>query len=322
MSKVVKSKKEKKSEYFDRFIECVQKYSKILLVCADNVRSSQLAQVRKSLRGKAEIMMGKNTLIRKILSTILADHPEVQSLIPVVRGNIGFVFTNDSLGSIRDILVENKLPAPARAGAIAQSIVIVPAGPTGMPPEKTSFFQALGINTKINRGLIELVSDVPLLQVGDKVDASQAELLNKMDIRPFSYGLVVKHVYDSGHLYPVSVLDITEADLVAKFMSGITTVAALSLGMNFPTVASVPHSFMNGFKKVLAVAVATDITFAYAEKVKDMLANPDAYASAAPAAGAASGGAAAAPVEEEEEEKSESDIDMGAGLFGDDEEED
>merc|ERR1711939_1229628 len=283
MSKVVKSKKEKKSEYFDRFTECVKQYGKILLVCADNVRSRQLAQVRKTLRGKAEIMMGKNTLIRKILTTMLPEHPEVASLIPVVRGNLGFVFTNESLSTVRDILVENRLPAPARAGAIAQCPVIVPAGPTGMGPEKTSFFQALGINTKINRGLIELVSDVPLLQVGDKVDASQAELLAKMDIMPFSYGLVVQHVYEEGEIYPCSVLDITEDDLVAKFMSGISSVAAVSLSINFPTVASVPHSFMNGFKKVLAVAVA-------------------------PAAGAS---AAAAAPEPEEEEKESSDIDMG-----------
>merc|ERR1712099_218841 len=102
--------------------------------------------------------------------------------------------------------------------------------------------------------------------------------------------------------------DITEDDLVAKFMSGISSVAAVSLSINFPTVASVPHSFMNGFKKVLAVAVATEITFPYAEKVKEMIANPEKFAVAAP--------------EPEEEEKESSDIDMGGGLFGDDDEED
>merc|ERR1712099_79567 len=105
--------------------------------------------------------------------------------------------------------------------------------------------------------------------------------------------------------------DITEDDLVAKFMSGISSVAAVSLSINFPTVASVPHSFMNGFKKVLAVAVATEITFPYAEKVKEMIANPEKFAVAAAGASAA----AAAP-EPEEEEKESSDIDMGGGLFG------
>merc|ERR1719245_528012 len=103
-------------------------------------------------------------------------------------------------------------------------------------------------------------------------------------------------------------------------MTGIRSVAAVSLAINYPTVASVPHSLINGFKKVLAVALATEITFEYAEKIKDMLANPEAYAAAAPAA--AAGDAPAAEAAKEESEKEESDIDMGGGLFGDDDEDD
>lgn len=55
------------------------------------------------------------------------------------------------------------MPAAARAGAIAPCDVTVPAQNTGLGPEKTSFFQALGITTKISRGTIEiLVSELQL----------------------------------------------------------------------------------------------------------------------------------------------------------------
>lgn len=320
MSKVVKTRKEKKSEFFDRLVNYTQTYNNVLIVGADNVRSRQLAQVRKALRGKAQVLMGKNTLFRKVLSTIVADQPEVASLIPVIRGNVGFIFTNENLTVIRDIVVANKVPAPARAGAIAQCDVYVPAGPTGMGPEKTSFFQALGIATKINRGLIDIVSDIHLVKNGEKVDASQADLLQKMNICPFSYGLIVKHVFEDGNMYSASVLDISENDVINQFMAGVRQVASVSLAIDYPTIASVPHSFVNGFKNVLAIAVSTEINFKYAEKVKDMLANPDAYASAAPAA-AAAGDAAAAPAAEEPESSS-SEVDMGGGgLFGDDDDE-
>ena len=50
-------------------------------------------------------------------------------------------------------------------------------------------FQALGIATKINKGTIEIVSDVHLIKTGDKVGASQATLLAKLGIKPFKYGL-------------------------------------------------------------------------------------------------------------------------------------
>merc|ERR1712150_182816 len=105
---------------------------------------------------------------------------------------------------------ENKVAAPARAGAIAPVDVIVPAQNTGLGPEKTSFFQALAIPTKISRGTIEIINNVQLLKPGDKVGASESTLLNMLKISPFSYGLEIEQVYDSGTVFAPEVLDITD----------------------------------------------------------------------------------------------------------------
>ena len=62
---------------------------------------------------------------------------------------------------------------------------------------------------------------------------------------------------------------------------------------------------------MLAIAVGTDYTFPLADKVKGYLANPGAFASAAPAAAGGGGGAAAkAPEPEEEEEEEVMDFDL------------
>jgi large subunit ribosomal protein LP0 len=195
--------------------------------------------------------------------------------LPHIRGNIGFVFTKEELVSVRDMLLANKVRAPARAGAIAPLDVTVPAQNTGLGPEKTSFFQALNIPTKITKGTIEIVQDISLIKSGDKVT-----LLNMLNISPFTYGLVVQKVYDSGTVFDPAILDITEADLRAKFMSGVARVAALSLAIKYPTVASVPHSIVNGLKNCLAIAAVTEITFKEAEKLKEYLADPSKFAAA------------------------------------------
>merc|ERR1712020_797380 len=117
-------------------------------------------------------------------------NPELEKLLPHIKMNVGFVFTNEELTTVRDLLLSNKKAAPAKAGAIAPVDVVIPAQNTGMGPEKTSFFQALQIPTKISRGTIEIVSDVALIAVGDKVGMSEATLLNLLNISPFSYGLV------------------------------------------------------------------------------------------------------------------------------------
>lgn len=86
--------------------------------------------------------------------------------------------------------------APAKAGAIAPCDVKLPPQNTGMGPEKTSFFQALQIPTKISRGTIEILNEVHLIKTGEKVGASESALLNMLNIMPFSYGLVVRQVWN------------------------------------------------------------------------------------------------------------------------------
>lgn len=86
-------------------------------------------------------------------------------LLPHIRGNVGFVFTSGDLSDVREKLLANKVRAPARAGAVAPGDVIIPAQNTGLGPEKTSFFQALSIATKIAKGTIEIINDVHILKV-------------------------------------------------------------------------------------------------------------------------------------------------------------
>lgn len=185
-----------------------------------------------------------------------------------------------------------------------------------MEPGKTSFFQALGVPTKIARGTIEITSDLKLVEGGTKVGASEATLLNMLNISPFTYGMGVAQIYDHGQTFASSVLDIEESQLLKAFSSAISTIASISLAVGFPTLPSVMHSVVNSYKKVLSVAIETEYEWDEIKELKDRIANPDAYASAAPAAGAGGGAAAEAPKEEaKEEEAEESDEDMGFGLF-------
>ena len=186
-----------------------------------------------------------------------------------------------------------------------------------MEPGKTSFFQALGVPTKIARGTIEITADLKLVEAGCKVGASEATLLNMLNISPFTYGMGIFQIYDNGQTFAASVLDIEESQLLKVFSSAISTIASISLAINFPTLPSVMHSVVNSYKKVISVALETEYEWEEISELKDRIANPDKYASAAPAAGAASGSAPAAEAAKEEEAKDEEseDDDMGFGLF-------
>lgn len=255
--------RERKAEYFERAKKLFEDYQKILVVKADNVGSKQFQQIRAALRGKAVVLMGKNTMMRRIINDLLEVNPEnpVKNLLEIVNGNIGFIYTNSDVSEIREVINANRVGAAARVGQIAECAVSVPAGPTGCDPGQTSWFQALNVPTKIAKGQIEISSEHRLFNEGDIVGASEAGLLQKLGIRPFTFGLVLTHVYDAGSIFDAKVLDITDDDLKTKFTQGLRQMAAVSMQIGYPTLAAIPHQVAGGVRTLIAVAAASGYRF-------------------------------------------------------------
>lgn len=311
---------ERKKEYFVKLTQLLDKYPCMFLITSVNVGSALIQTVRRAIRKyEAVILMGKNTLMRKAVKQHAASNPKLDILLPHLVGNVGLVFCKEgTLAEVRTVIKANRVGANAKAGAIAPSDVIVPAGPTGLEPTQTSFLQAMNIPTKINKGQVEIVKDIDLIKKGNRVTASEAALCTKLNIKPFTYGLEITTVYDNGAIYDDKVLDLTDSDILAKFSAGVKNIAAIGLAIGYPTLASVPHSVSNAYKNVVSVAIATDNSFKQIEKLIDMIKNPGKFAAAAAPAAAAPAAAAAAPAKEEPKKaapvEEEEDVGMG-GLF-------
>lgn len=303
--------KKRKSRLATTLKGLLKKYPSCLIMNIDNVGSKQMQQVRMVLRGKAELLMGKNTIIRKVMRDHIEETGDtsMEAVLTQVKGNIGFCFTASDLTECRKVIQENTVPAAARTGAFAPIDVFIPAGPTGLDPGQTQFFQALDIGTKISRGAIEIINEVHIIHKNERVTSSAVALLSKLNIKPFFFGIKCTHVYDKGSFYDAKILDMTDDDMLANFFSGANHIAAISLACGFPTECSLSHSFANAFKTILAIADGTTFTFEEGEAFK-------AGAAAGPATGggdAAAGATAAAPEPEEEEEEAAPMPDMFGG---------
>ncbi|OIT33837.1 PREDICTED: 60S acidic ribosomal protein P0-like [Nicotiana attenuata] len=313
------TKAEKKVNYDKKLCKLLDTYQQILIVGADNVGSNQLQMIRKGLRGDSIVLMGKNTMMKRSIRI----HAEKTgnnaflALIPCLVGNVGLIFTRGNLKEVSDEVSKYKVGAPARVGLVAPIDVVVPPGNTGLDPSQTSFFQVLNIPTKINKGTVEITIPVEIIKKGEKVGSSESALLSKLGIKPFSYGLIVQFVYDSGSVFSPEVLDLTEDDLIAKFAAGLSNVVGLSMLLSYPTLAAIPHMFINGYKNVLSFAIATEYSFPQAEKVKEYLKDPSKFAAAtaAPVAAKPAAKPATAKEEKKEEPAEEDDDDFVGGLF-------
>jgi len=317
----------RKQEYARRLNNYLDKYNKVLTISVNNVGSKKIATTRKELRPRdIHILMGKNTIIRKCLrdraERLETKNPAMskaaEAMVEMIEGNIGLLFIpeKESIAGVRDEITSEKVQTQAKAGVEAPCAVEVPAGPTGQDPSQTTFFQTMDIPTKINRGQVEITESITIIQKGEKVSRSAAELLVMLGIKPFHYGIGVSYVFDKGEVYPAAVLEITPADVACAFNRAVREVAALCLALNYPTAASVPHSIMYAYKNMLAVGLGLKTyTWDNLDKVKEILKDPSKFMSAGPAA-TGTGGAAAAeekPAEEEEEEESSA---AAGGIFG------
>lgn len=325
-----KDKKAKKSEFFQRVYNVFDKYTRALLVKCDNISAKQIHACRKELRTNNSLMlMGKNTLIKAALQKRIAKPvesdpdfeernanwtpiPHMEPLIRLLKGNLGIIFTNHDLTDIKEIIDRHSREAPAKVGSIAQCDVWIRAGPTGLDPKQTSFFQSLQIATKIAKTQIDITADKQIIVEGEKVGSNEAALLQKLNINPFSYKLQVAHVFDNGNVYSPDVLDITSESIIATYKRVISNVASLSLETGIPTRASAPHSIMRVFKNLLAVTYESDFTFAQADAIKS------AAAAAPVATEAAAADDAAAEPEAPEEEPADDFGGGAANLFDED----
>lgn len=103
-----------------------------------------------SKRG-ATLLIGKNTLIRTVLSVRQSEldknHPyyeelskfgpaikELEALRNQIAGKVGFIFSNEAVFELKPIVESNKVETAAKVGCTAPIDVIVPPGPTGMDP--------------------------------------------------------------------------------------------------------------------------------------------------------------------------------------------
>jgi large subunit ribosomal protein LP0 len=322
---------EEKLELQKNLNRLIDTYERLVFVKLDNVTSQQMHKVRRDLIGKAEIVVGKKTTQKKIISiraekkdATASDKAMAEILCRenVLTGNLALCFTNLTLAELTEVFTRYRVQAPARVGAISPVEVIIPAGNTGMEPTQTSFFQALNIMTKINKGTVEIVNDKKVLSPGDKVDTSTAALLQKLNISPFFYNPEVQYVWEKGMLFTLEDLKVTDDAIAAAFSTGVSRLTGLSLGAGVATELSLPHAIADGFKNLLAAAVASDYVFTeYDGKtlIADIKSGKAAAAAAAPAAAPAAAAApkedkkaAAAPAKKVEEE--DDDL-FGGGLF-------
>jgi len=320
---------ERKRGIVKRLCECFGNYKQVIVVSLDNVSTNQIHAARAILQNgesKGEMIIGKNTLIKKALkfktqkpvegSEDYEDHKnwtqdtKLEVLEQYMKLNVGLIFSEESYVDLRSKVEEEKIKMPARTGVISPCDVVIPAGPTGIEVGKIDLFHKLNIQCKTVKSAIEVVKEVKIISRGTKVGEGATQMCKLLGIVPFEYSLTFQFVYIDGCILNQDIIEMPMDDVVESFKANCGFLTALSLGANIPNALSVPHFLAGGFKSLLALGAESGYNFKELTEAQEASKNQTSVA--APTTTKAE---AKAEVKVEEAEEESEDMDLG-DMFG------
>jgi large subunit ribosomal protein L10 len=188
-----------KKELFQKLAELIEKHPVVAIADLQKVRSSQIQEIRKKLRGQAEVLVAKNTILQKAADSMDVKKPQINAFAEGLTGSNLLLFTGMNPYALILFLNRNKVRVPAKAGDIATSEIMIPAGNTGLQPGPViSEFGEVKVATKIEGGSIWVAKDSVVASVGDKISPKLASLLSKLGVKPMEAGLSIVRAFDEG----------------------------------------------------------------------------------------------------------------------------
>jgi large subunit ribosomal protein L10 len=245
-----------KREIFDDLTELLNKYPVIAVADLQKVRSSQIQEIRKKLRGKAELVVAKNSILRKASDKAASSKEKIDQFAQSLTGSKVLIFTQMNPFELIIFLNKNKVRVPAKGGDISTGDIMVPAGNTGLQPGPViSEFNEAKVQTRIEGGSIFVAKDTVVVKKGDVIPTKIASLLSKLGMKPMEAGLSLSYAYDNGLvLGPNDLafdLDRMKADIssAARLAFGVAVEANIMLPQTAPVLIS------KAYRQAVAVSV-------------------------------------------------------------------
>ena len=182
--------------------DLIKSNKSILLASIKDLPASQFQEIGKKLRGKAIVKVPKKSLIFRALDE--SGNDAVKKLKKQITENVAILFSNLDCFELAGELIKNKSPAKAKAGQEAPEDIEIQEGGTDLVPGPAiSELGALGIQIQIEKGKIHIKAPKVIAKEGEKISKGAADIMNKLDIKPFSIGFIPLSAFDTkeGKLY-------------------------------------------------------------------------------------------------------------------------
>ncbi|MFZ5954991.1 MAG: 50S ribosomal protein L10 [Nanoarchaeota archaeon] len=207
----------------------------IMIVSIKSLPSPQLQEIRKKLRGKAEIKIAKKSLINHVLE----NKEQLKLLIPYIQEDCAIIFSDQDAFELSAFLTDNKSPSKAKPGQIALEDIKVEAGPTSlMPGPDISLLSSAGLQVKIEGGKIAIQQQSVLVKKGEKITEQKSSILGKLDISPFKIGVEPIAAFYEQKIY--SEIKVNKEENIKNLVNAFAKCIAFGVSLNYVANETLP----------------------------------------------------------------------------------
>jgi large subunit ribosomal protein L10 len=259
-----------KKEIFQKLAELIEKYPVVAIADLQKVRSSQIQEIRKKLRGQAEVLVAKNTILKKAASAMGEKKPHINDFAEGVAGSSLLLFTGMNPYALILFLNRNKVRVPAKGGDTATSEIMIPAGNTGLQPGPViSEFGEVKVVTRIEGGSIWVAKDTVVASKGDTISPKLASLLSKLGMKPMEAGLSIVRAFDAGMVLNLDDLLFDLNSYKSNLEEAWRDAIALSVETEYVLPETAPMIIGNAYRE--ALYLANEIEYPTSENVGDLV---------------------------------------------------
>jgi len=245
-----------KREIFGDLTKLLEKYSVVAVADLQKVRSSQIQEIRKKLRGKAELIVAKNTILRKASESFASKKGNIDKFASDLTGSKVLIFTQMNPFELIIFLNKNKVRAPAKGGDVATSEIMVAAGNTGLQPGPViSEFNEAKVQTRIEGGSIFVAKDTVVARPGDVISIKTASLLSKLGMKPMEAGLSLSYAYDNGLVFGPNDLSFDLDQMKNDFVSAARSAFGVAVEGTIMLPETAPAIISKAYRQAVSVSV-------------------------------------------------------------------
>ncbi|MBS3094903.1 50S ribosomal protein L10 [Candidatus Pacearchaeota archaeon] len=238
---------EGKKKVVKELIELIKTHKTMLVASIKGLPAAQFQEVCKKLRGKAVVKVPKKNLIIRAIDDSKVE--KAKELEGKFEEGFAIMFSNQDSFDLALELIKKKVPARAKPGQEAPEDIVVPAGPTDLPPGPAiSELGALGIMVQIDKGKISIKEPKVIVKAGNKISQAAADVMSKLDIKPFTIGVTPLAAYDSSENKVYLAININPEEALEKLKT--------AYGKSLPFAVAIGYTTSDTIKFILSKAQA------------------------------------------------------------------